>query len=83
MQLSDFEKAFLRKYLENYNAKWVQVYNNKQLLLDTRVYLYTIYKRRLKIQPKTSEETFTNMFKDLIEGKWYYIPDLLPNEKED
>ncbi len=83
MQLSDFEKAFLRKYLESYNAKWMQVYNNKHLLLDTRVYLYTIYKRRLKIQPKTSKETFTNMFKDLIEGKWYYIPDLLINEEED
>lgn len=83
MKLTDFEKAFLRKYLEIYNAKWVRVYNNKHLLLDTRVDLYTIYKRKLKIQPKTSKETYTNMFKDLIEGNWYYIPDLLANEKED
>ncbi|MCI8548103.1 MAG: hypothetical protein HFJ38_04355 [Bacilli bacterium] len=77
MKLTDFEKAFLRKYLEIYNAKWVRVYNNKHLLLDTRVDLYTIYKRKLKIQPKTGKETYTNMFKDLVEGNWYYIPDLL------
>jgi len=83
MKLTDWERAFLRKYLDMYNAKWMLVFNNKHPLLDTRVDLYTIYKRKLKIQPKTSKETFTNMFRELTEGDWYYIPDLLEEKKEE
>lgn len=80
MKLTDWEIKFLKYYLECFNAKWVRVFNNKHPLLDTRVDLYNIYKKFLKVQPKTSKETHTNMFKNLTEGEWYYIPNLLKSK---
>ena len=41
-----------------------------------------IFKRKLKTQPIVGERTYTNMFKQLVEGKWYFIPNLLKNAKE-
>jgi len=76
MKLTKWEHTFLRKYLDIYNAKWMLVFNNKHPLLDTKVDLYSIYKRKLKVQPKTGKETYTNMFKELTEGKGYYIQNL-------
>lgn len=83
MNLTKWEETFLKYYLNCFNAKWMRVFNNKHPILDTRIDLYTVYKRRLKVQPQEGQETFTNMFKSLVEGKWYYIPDLLNQEKED
>ena len=83
MDLTEWERTFLKYYLDCFNAKWMRVFNNKHPLLDTRVDLYTIYKRRLKVQPSVGQETFTGMFKNLTEGKWYYVPDLLNDEKEE
>lgn len=81
MNLTKWERAFLNYYLECFNAKWMRVFNNKHPLLDTRIDLFNVYKRKLKVQPQEGQETYTNMFKNLIEGKWYFIPDLL-NEEE-
>lgn len=83
MKLTEWEITFLNYYLNNYNAKWIRVFNNKSILLETRVDLYTIYKRMLKNQPFTGQTTYINMFKQLDEGKWYFIPDLLNNNKEE
>ena len=83
MKLTDWEKSFLNYYLNNYNAKWMRVVYNKHPLFDTRVYLYTIYKRKLKNQPTIGQLTYTSMFKQLVEGRWYYIPDLLNLNKEE
>lgn len=83
MKLTEWEIAFLKYYLNNYNAKWMKVYSNKHPIFETRVYLYTIFKRKLKKQPLSSEVTYAGMFKQLIEGKWYFIPDLLNTDKEE
>lgn len=83
MKLTKWERIFLNYYLNNYNAKWIRVFNNKNTLLETRVDLYTIYKRMLKNQPLTGQTTYINMFKQLDEGKWYFIPNLLNNNKEE
>lgn len=83
MELSKYEKYFLNYYMKNYKAKWMQVYHNKHPFFATTIDFFTIYKRRLKKQPKTGEETYTNMFKGLIEGEWYLIPKLLENDKEE
>ena len=61
----------------------MRVFNNKHPLLDTRIDLFNVYTRKLKVQPTEGQETFTNMFKNLVEGKWYYVPDLLQQEKEE
>lgn len=82
-KLTTWEYKFLNYYLEKFNAKWMRVFNNKHPLLDTRVDLYTVYKRKLKNQPLTGSLTYTNMFEQLDEGKWYFIPDLLNKEKEE
>lgn len=55
----------------------MRVFNNKHPIIDTRVDLYTIYKRKLKNQPIASQVTYSNMFMGLDEGKWYLIKDLL------
>lgn len=81
--LTDWEYKFLNYYLNKFSAKWVRVFNNKHPLLDTRVDLYTVYKRKLKNQPLTGSLTYSNMFKQLDEGKWYFIPDLLNKSKEE
>lgn len=81
--LTDWEYKFLNYYLNKFKAKWVRVFNNKHPLLDTRVDLYTVYKRKLKTQPLTGSLTYSNMFKQLDEGKWYFIPDLLNKNKEE
>lgn len=81
--LTEWEYKFLNYYLNKFNAKWVRVFNNKHPLLDTRVDLYTVYKRKLKNQPLTGSLTYSNMFKQLDEGKWYFIPDLLNKNKEE
>lgn len=61
----------------------MRVFNNKHPLLDTRVDLYSVYKRMLKIQPLTGSLTYSNMFEQLDEGRWYFIPDLLNIQKEE
>ena len=82
MQLTEWERLFLEYYLKNYNAKWMRVYNNKHPIFETRVFLSTIYRRLLKRQAIKGEVTYPGMFKQLIEGKWYYIPQLLEKDKE-
>lgn len=81
--MTEWEYKFLKYYLEKFNAKWMRVFNNKHPLLDTRVDLYSVYKRMLKNQPLTGSLTYTNMFEQLEEGKWYFIPDLLNKQKEE
>ncbi len=81
--LTEWEYKFLKYYLDKFKAKWVRVFNNKHPLLATRVDLYTVYKRKLKHQPITESLTYSNMFKQLDEGKWYFIPNLLKISKED
>ena len=81
--LTEWEYKFLKYYLDKFKAKWVRDFNNKHPLLATRVDLYTVYKRKLKHQPITESLTYSNMFKQLDEGKWYFIPNLLKNSKED
>lgn len=81
--LTDWEYKFLNYYLNKFKAKWMRVFNNKHPLLDTRVDLYTVYKRKLKNQALTGSLTYSNMFKQLDEGKWYFIPDLLNIQKEE
>ena len=81
--LTEWEYKFLKYYLDKFKAKWVRVFNNKHPLLAARVDLYTVYKRKLKHQPITESLTYSNMFKQLDEGKWYFIPNLLKNSKED
>ena len=81
--LTEWEYKFLTYYLDKFNAKWMRVFNNKHPLLATRVDLYTVYKRKLKHQPITESLTYSNMFKQLDEGTWYFIPNLLKNSKED
>ena len=83
MKLTKWEKSFLNYYMNNYNAKWMRVYHNKHPFFSTTVDFFTIYKRHLKKQPQSGELTYTNMFKKLIEGEWYFIPNLLENDKED
>ena len=70
-------------YLNKYKAKWIRVYNNKHPILETRVVFYTIFKRKIKKQPYCGELTYTGMFKKLIEGDWYFIPNLLESYKEE
>lgn len=81
--LTEWEYKFLKYYLDKFKAKWVRVFNNKHPLLATRVDLYTVYKRKLKHQSITESLTYSNMFKQLDEGKWYFIPNLLKISKED
>ena len=83
MNLTEWEKTFLNYYMKNYKAKWMRVYNNKHPLFETKVDLFTIYKRYLKNQPVIGQLTYTGMFRQLIEGEWYFIPHLLENDKEE
>lgn len=83
MILTDWEKAFLKYYNKNHNAKWMQVFNNKHPILETNVILYSIYKRKLKKQPIVGQETFTSMFQQLKEGDWYSITNLLLNSDKE
>jgi hypothetical protein len=83
MKLTKWEIKFLNYYLNNFNAKWMRVFNNKHPLLETRVDLFNIYKMKLKGQPVVGQETLTSMFKQLKEGEMYLITDLLKQDKED
>ena len=83
MNLSEWEKSLLEYYLNNHKAKWMRVYNNKHTVLETRVVFYTIFKRKIKKQPYCGELTYTGMFKKLVEGDWYFIPNLLDSYKEE
>ena len=83
MGLTKYEINFLNYYLNNYNAKWMRVFNNKHPIFETRVDLYTIFKRKLKNQPVTGQRTYISMFRQLVEGKWYFIPELLNQYKEE
>lgn len=83
MGLTECEISFLNYYLNNYNAKWMRVFNNKHPIFETRVDLYTIFKRKLKNQPVTGQRTYISMFRQLVEGKWYFIPELLNQYKEE
>lgn len=80
--LKKWEKSLLEYYLKNKNAKWIRVYHNKHPVLATRVIFYTKFKRRLKDQPYSGELTYTGMFKNLVEGDWYLITNLLNNYEE-
>lgn len=77
MILTDYEKALLLYYQDNYNAKWIKVFNNQHVILETKINFYNTYKRILKNQPITGEVTYTNLFYNLSENTWYYISDLL------
>ena len=83
MGLTKYEINFLNYYLNNYNAKWMRVFNNKHPIFETLVDLYTIFKRKLKNQPVTGQKTYISMFRQLVEGKWYFIPELLNQYKEE
>lgn len=83
MKLTKWERKFLNYYLNNFNARWMRVFNNKHPLLETRVDLFNIYKMKLKGQPVIGQETLTSMFKQLKEGEMYLITDLLKQDKED
>lgn len=83
MKLTKWERKFLNYYLNNFNAKWMRVFNNKHPLLETRVDLFNIYKMKLKCQPAIGQETLASMFKQLKEGEMYLIADLLNQDKED
>lgn len=83
MKLSQWEKSLLEYYMKNHNAKWIRVYNNKHPILATRVMFYTTFKKKLKKQAYCGELTYTGMFKKLVEGDWYYIPNLLNDYKEE
>lgn len=83
MKLTECEKELLKFYMNNHNAKWMLVHNNKHPVFETRVVFYTIFKRKLKSQPIAGERTYIGMFKQLVEGKWYFIPNLLSNDKEE
>lgn len=83
MNLSEWEIALLKHYLKYYNAKWIRVYNNKNPILPTKVIFYTVFKKKVKKQPYCGELTYTGMFKKLIEGDWYFIPNLLQKDKEE
>lgn len=83
MKLTNWERKFLKYYMEKYKAKWMRVYNNKHPFFATTVDFFTIYKRHLKNQPITNNLTYTGMFKGFIEGEWYFIPYLLDNDKEE
>ena len=61
----------------------MRVFNNKHPIFETRVDLYTIFKRKLKNQPVTGQRTYISMFRQLVEGKWYFIPELLNQYKEE
>ena len=79
MELNEWERTLIRYYLNTYNAKWMQVYQNKHPFLATKVFFYNIFKKRISKQPYCMELTFTNMYKNLTTGEWYYIPHLLRN----
>lgn len=83
IKLTDCEKRFLNYYLNKYNAKWMRVYNNKHPLFETTVDMFNVFKRKLKNQPIVGERTYVGMFKQLVEGRWYFIPNLLKNSKEE
>ena len=83
MKLTKWERKFLNYYFNNFNARWMRVFNNKHPLLETRVDLFNIYKMKLKGQPVIGQETLTSMFKQLKEGEMYLITDLLKQDKED
>ena len=75
--LTKSERDLLNYYLNNYNAKWMQVFSNKHPIFETNVVFYSIFKRKLKNQPLSGERTCNGMFRSLIEGKFYFIPKLL------
>ena len=83
MKLTECEKSFLNYYLNNHNARWMRVFDNKHPLFETRVDLYNIFQKRLKNQPIVGQRTYISMFKQLEEGKLYYIPRLLRDAKEE
>ena len=83
MKLTECEKSFLNYYIDNHNAKWMQVFDNKHPIFETRVILYTIFRRKIKNQPIIGQRTYTSMFNQLVEGELYYIPHLLKKAKEE
>lgn len=83
MKLTECEKRLLMFYLNNHNAKWMLVFNNKHPFTETTVEFYNIFKKKLKSQPIPCERTYIGMFKQLVEGKWYFIPNLLKKDKEE
>ena len=80
---SEWEKTLLEYYKNNFNAKWIKVYQNKHPVLATRVIFYTKFKRIVKHQPYMGELTYANMFYKLKEGAWYDITELLKKHKEE
>ena len=83
MKIKQWEKTLLEFYQNNYNAKWMRVYNNKHPVLPTKVFFYTTFKRKIKKQPYCGELTFTGMFKNLKQGDWYNISNLLETYRKE
>lgn len=81
MNYSQWEKALLEYYQNNYKAKWMRVFSNKHTILATKVIFYSTFKRKLKKQAYCGELTFSGMFRYLNEGDWYFIPNLLNDYK--
>ena len=65
MKIKQWEETLLEFYQNNYNAKWMRVYNNKHPVLPTKVFFYTTFKRKIKKQAYCGELTFTGMYKNL------------------
>ena len=81
MELTYWEITLLKYYQNTFNAKWIRVYRNNHIILDTKVKLYNVYKRRLRRQPRTGQVTYTRMFKNLKERDLYFIADLLKSQE--
>lgn len=75
-----YELFFLKYHLENYNAKYIKVYCNRNNLIPTKVVLYSGLKRKLKYQPISGEITLSKMFYKLDIDTFYSIPQLIKNE---
>ena len=45
--LTKSERDLLNYYLNNYNAKWMQVFSNKHPIFETNVVFYSIFKINL------------------------------------
>lgn len=49
MKLTECEKSFLNYYLNNHNAKWVQVFDNKHPILKLGLFCIQFSKGKLRI----------------------------------
>ena len=75
-----YELFFLEYHLKEYNAKYIEVFNNNNNLIPTKIVLYNGVKRKLKYQPISGEITLSKLFRELEENTFYSIPQLIKNE---